>query len=34
VRAFHDALLGTGTIPLPMLRESMEHWLAAQRPDP
>jgi uncharacterized protein (DUF885 family) len=31
LRAFHDALLGKGTIPLPMLREVMNRWLAAQR---
>lgn len=34
LRAFHDALLGHGTIPLPMLREVMNRWLAAQRSTP
>jgi uncharacterized protein (DUF885 family) len=32
--AFHDALLGKGTIPLPMLRDVMNRWLAAQRAAP
>ena len=30
LRAFHAALLGNGTIPLPMLREVMNRWLASQ----
>ena len=36
VRAFHDAVLEDGVIPLPMLREKMERWRgapAAQPPD-
>lgn len=28
VRAFHDAVLGRGTVTLPMLREAVERWLA------
>lgn len=34
LRAFHDALLSRGTIPLPMLREVMNRWLAAQKSAP
>jgi len=31
VRAFHDAVLCQGTIPLPTLREVLERWIEAQR---
>jgi uncharacterized protein (DUF885 family) len=34
IRAFHDAVLGNGTIPLPMLREVTRRWLAAQQSVP
>lgn len=34
LRAFHDALLGHGTVPLPVLREVMNRWLASQRSTP
>jgi uncharacterized protein (DUF885 family) len=30
VRAFHDALLGHGTVTLPMLREAVERWIAEE----
>jgi len=29
--SFHDALLGNGTLPLPMLRAVIERWIAANR---
>ena len=31
IRAFHDAVLGRGGVTLPMLREQIDEWLAAQR---
>jgi uncharacterized protein (DUF885 family) len=34
IRAFHDAVLGKGTIPLPMLREVTNRWLATQQAAP
>jgi uncharacterized protein (DUF885 family) len=30
IRAFHDQVLGNGSITLPMLREQVERWLGAQ----
>jgi uncharacterized protein (DUF885 family) len=34
IRTFHDAVLGKGTIPLPMLREVTQRWLATQQSAP
>jgi uncharacterized protein (DUF885 family) len=31
IRAFHDAALKSGPLPLPMLEESIEAWIASQR---
>jgi uncharacterized protein (DUF885 family) len=31
IREFHDALLGNGTVTLPMLREQMQAWLEAKK---
>jgi uncharacterized protein (DUF885 family) len=31
IRAFHDTVLGRGAVTLPMLREQVETWIAAQR---
>lgn len=31
IRAFHDAVLGNGAVTLPMLRESVEAWIAEQQ---
>ena len=31
VREFHDAVLGHGTITLPMLREAVDRWIASKR---
>jgi len=31
IRAFHDAVLGRGAVTLPMLREQIDAWIAAQR---
>jgi uncharacterized protein (DUF885 family) len=30
LKAFHDALLGSGVVPLPVARRQVERWLAAQ----
>jgi len=30
IRAFHDHLLGAGALPLDVLEERMDRWLAAQ----
>jgi uncharacterized protein (DUF885 family) len=30
IRAFHDAVLGRGAVTLPMLREQLNTWIAAQ----
>ena len=32
IRAFHDALLGGGALPLDILEQRMDAWLATQRP--
>jgi len=32
LREFHDRVLGTGSITLPMLEESIEAWIAERRP--
>ncbi len=32
LRAFHDALLGDGALPLPVLREKMSRWVETRRP--
>jgi uncharacterized protein (DUF885 family) len=34
VRAFHDAVLGGGAVTLPMLRETIARWMAAQAAHP
>jgi uncharacterized protein (DUF885 family) len=31
LKAFHDAVLGNGAVTLPMLREQVERWIAAQK---
>jgi uncharacterized protein (DUF885 family) len=31
--AFHDALLGDGIVPLPMVRQAVERWIVARRGD-
>ena len=31
LRGFHDRVLGTGSITLPMLEESIMNWIAEQR---
>jgi len=31
IRAFHDTVLGRGAVTLPMLREQVDAWIAAQR---
>jgi uncharacterized protein (DUF885 family) len=31
IRAFHDRLLENGAVPLPLLRASIERWIAASR---
>jgi len=31
IRAFHDRVLENGAVPLPLLRASIERWLAASR---
>ena len=31
LRAFHDALLGEGALPLPVLEAHLEEWIAARR---
>ena len=33
LRAFHDALLGDGALPLDVLEENMDRWIAAQKGD-
>lgn len=32
VRAFHDRLLGNGSVPLPFLREEVGRWIAERPP--
>ena len=34
LRRFHDALLGQGSLPLPLLERELRHWLAAQLAPP
>ncbi|MEO6067912.1 MAG: DUF885 domain-containing protein, partial [Gemmatimonadales bacterium] len=34
LRAFHDAVLADGAVSLPILRETMAHWIAAQTTRP
>jgi uncharacterized protein (DUF885 family) len=31
IRAFHDAVLGSGALPLPILEDKIDRWIAAQR---
>ncbi len=31
IRTFHDRVLEDGAVPLPMLREKIERWIAAAR---
>jgi uncharacterized protein (DUF885 family) len=31
VREFHDRALADGAVPLPLLRESIERWIATAR---
>jgi len=31
IRVFHDRVLENGAVPLPLLRASIERWLAASR---
>jgi uncharacterized protein (DUF885 family) len=31
VKEFHDRVLADGAVPLPVLRESIERWIAAAR---
>jgi uncharacterized protein (DUF885 family) len=31
LRAFHDVVLGNGPLPLPVLEETVDAWLAGQR---
>jgi uncharacterized protein (DUF885 family) len=33
VRDFHDALLGAGALPLDILQQRMDNWIAEQRTD-
>ena len=32
IREFHDALLGNGSVTLPMLRQIVDHWIQQKRP--
>ena len=32
IRAFHDAVLEDGTVPLGLLRQKIERWIAEPRP--
>jgi len=32
IKAFHDQILAGGSMPLQILREKMDHWLAAASP--
>lgn len=34
IRAFHDRVLQDGTVPLPMLRETIERWIAEEKAKP
>jgi uncharacterized protein (DUF885 family) len=34
VRAFHDRVLEDGTVPLPLLREKIERWIAEEKVKP
>jgi len=32
LRAFHDAVLANGAVPLPILEEQIRAWIASRRP--
>ncbi|HEY8923726.1 MAG TPA: DUF885 family protein, partial [Polyangia bacterium] len=32
LRAFHDVVLGSGAVSLPVLGKTVESWMAARRP--
>ncbi len=34
IRAFHDEVLGSGALPLPILEAKIHRWIAAQAPQP
>jgi hypothetical protein len=34
LRAFHDVVLGSGPLPMPILEENVTSWIAAQKATP